>query len=187
MVEPLIEWLKSLEKGYTLTSNNLTLSSKGYAYDAIVVASTIANLNTQIKVVNLFSEWSGTQINIPKHRIVGYIHALQLIKQKTQRDETLQSRLANVRVGNTLLSIISQDDTFSRGYLGTVLTASLCPKVHLKWTLDTLSKIIKAILSAPLSPGIQQRLLIYGANSKIMHTHCLMPLLPTAIASIDSA
>ena len=106
--------------------------------------------------------------------------------KKEQRDEAKQSRLANVRVNSTSLPIISQDGTLLGGYLGTALTASLCPKAHLARNLDTLSNIIKAVFSTPLPLGIKQRLLLYGANYKIMHIHCLMALSPTAIASIDS-
>jgi len=44
-VEPLIRWLKSLQKGYTLTSNKLNLSSKWYGSD--LVAHNITDLNIQ--------------------------------------------------------------------------------------------------------------------------------------------
>ncbi len=46
MVEPFIRWLKSLQKGYTLTSNILDLSSKWYAYDAPLIAHNVTDLNT---------------------------------------------------------------------------------------------------------------------------------------------
>ena len=36
------------------------------------------------------------------------------------------------------------------------------------------------------TPHIKQRLLLYGANSKISHTHCLMALSPQAIREVDS-
>ena len=35
-------------------------------------------------------------------------------------------------------------------------------------------------------PHIQQRLLLYGAHSKISHTHCLMALSPHAVREVDS-
>jgi len=44
---------------------------------------------------------------------------------------------------------------------------------------------IRAYSPTPL-PHINQRLLLYGANSKISHTHCLMPLSPQAIREVDS-
>jgi hypothetical protein len=55
MVEPLIRWLKSLQKGYTLTSNKLNLASKWYADDATLIAHNVSDLNTQLDVVNTFS------------------------------------------------------------------------------------------------------------------------------------
>ena len=57
-----------------------------YADDAALVASTVVDLNTQFEAVHTFSEWSNIRINIPRCKITGYIHALQLIKQKAQRN-----------------------------------------------------------------------------------------------------
>ena len=144
--------------------------------NATLIESTIIDLNAQLDAVNTFSKWSGIHVNISKCRLTGYIHALQLIKRKADRDTALQARLANVRVGSTPIPIISHDDPLPGGYLGTSLTVSLCPKAHVAWTLDTLANISKAILSTPLPPSIKQRFLLYGANSKIMHTHYLMAL-----------
>jgi hypothetical protein len=82
--------------------------------------------------------------------------------------------------------MISQHDPLPGGYLGTILTTSLRPKAHFKWMTDTLSTIDKEDLATPFPPGIKQRLLIYRANSKIMHTHCLVALPPSSITTIDS-
>jgi hypothetical protein len=126
-------------------------------------------------------------MNIPKCRLTGYIHKLQTIKSKKDRDTALQTRLAHVRINDTPIPVLSQDEPLPGGYLGTALTASLCPKAHLQWTLGVITTISKAVLNTPLPPNIKQRLLLYGANSKIMHTHCLMALSPAAITSIDSS
>ncbi len=37
-----------------------------------------------------------------------------------------------------------------------------------------------------MPPRIKQRILLYGAHSKITHTHCLMALSPTSIKAVDS-
>ncbi len=37
-----------------------------------------------------------------------------------------------------------------------------------------------------MPPHIKQRLLFYGAHSKITHTHCLMALFPTSIKAVDT-
>jgi len=81
MVEPLIRWLKSPQKGYTLTSNKLNLSSKWYADDATLVAHNVTDLNTQLEVVKTFIEWSGIRIQISKCRLTGYIYELQSLKR----------------------------------------------------------------------------------------------------------
>jgi hypothetical protein len=186
MVEPLIRLIKFTPKGYTLTSNNLSLSSKWYADDAKLVAPTIPALEAQLQVVEAFSKWSDICLNIPRCRLTGYLHKLHNIKTTKNRDTAVQTRLAHARIGGTPIPVLSQDDPLPGGYLGTALTASLCPKARLKWTLEVLATISKTVLTTPLPPNIKQRLLLYGANSKIMHTHCLMALSPTAITSIDS-
>ena len=91
LVEPLIRWIKSTQKGYTLTSNNLSLTSKWYADDATLVAATIPALISQLQIVEKFSNWSGIHMNIPKCRLTGYIHKLQTIKSKKDRDTALQT------------------------------------------------------------------------------------------------
>jgi hypothetical protein len=70
--------------------------------------------------------------------------------------------------------------------MGTALTASLCPDAHLRWTKRQLEIIYKAVNQAPLPSHIKQRLLLYGAHSKINHTHYLMALSPTEMAEVDS-
>ena len=176
----------SLHKCYTFTSNKLNLSSKWYADDAILVAHNVTDINTQVEVVNTLNEWSDIRINIPKCRLTSYTKNLQSLKRKKDRDSALQARLANIRVGHTPISITFQDGSLPGGYLGTTFTASLCPKAHLKWKIDTLSTISKAIISTPVPPRIKICLLLYEANSKIIHTHCIMIISPAAITTIDS-
>jgi hypothetical protein len=57
---------------------------------------------------------------------------------------------------------------------------------HILWTKSQIDQIGKALGRTPLPPHIKQRLLLYGANSKNSHTHCLMALSPQAIHEINS-
>jgi hypothetical protein len=57
---------------------------------------------------------------------------------------------------------------------------------HLKWTKSQLELICKAVNQDPLPPHIKQRLLLYGAHSKINHIHCLMVLSPNEMGEVDS-
>jgi hypothetical protein len=66
------------------------------------------------------------------------------------------------------------------------LTASLSPEAHLHWTKTQLTLIGKAMRHTPIPPHIKQRLLVYGAHSKITHTHCLMALSPPSIKAWDA-
>ena len=131
------------------------------------MAHNVADLNTQLEVLNIFSEWSGIRRNISECRLTCYIYELQALKHKKNRDSALQTRLANIRVGHTPIPTTSQDDPLPEGELGTALTASVCPKAYLKWTIDTLTTISKAFLATLLAPDINQRLHLLGANLKI--------------------
>ena len=95
------------------------------------MAHNVTHLNTQLDIVNTFSEWLGIRLNISECRLTSYIYELQSLKRKKDRDSALQARLANIRVGHTLISIISQDDPLLGVYLGAALTASLSPKARL--------------------------------------------------------
>jgi hypothetical protein len=126
-------------------------------------------------------------MNILKCRLTGYIHKLQTIKSNKDRDVAIQTRLAHVRINDSPILVLSQDEPLPGGYLGTALTTSLCPKAHLQWTHGVIATISKAVLNTPLPPNIKQRFLLYGANSKMMPTHCFVALSPLAITSIDSS
>ncbi len=93
-------------------------------------------------------------MDIPKCRLTGYIHKLQTIKSKKDRDMALETRLAHVRINDTPIPVLSQDELLPGGYLGTAL-ASLCPRAHLQWTLGVIATISKAVLNTPLPPNIK--------------------------------
>jgi hypothetical protein len=61
----------------------------------------------------------------------------------------------------------------------------MCLDSYLKETKSQLELICKDVNQAPLLPHIMQRLMIYGAHSKINHTHCLMALSPTTMGEVD--
>ena len=50
------------------------------------------------------------------------------------RDVAFKARLAHITLGGQHIGFLTQDETLPGGYLGTALTASLCPDEHLRWT-----------------------------------------------------
>jgi hypothetical protein len=118
--------------------------------------------------------------------ITAYIHELQSMPKKRDRDEVLLSNLAYIKLSGCPIGVLTQDEPPPGGYLGTSLAASLSPKAHLLWTKSQIDQIGQALGRTPLPPHIKQRLLLYGANSKITHTHCLMAPSPQAIQEVDS-
>jgi hypothetical protein len=175
-----------LIKGYILTSCGPRLASKWYADDGTLVTNTIADMCNLLNIVEQFSTRSGIRLNVGKCKISPHLHSLQSIRKKSDRDDAHKARLAHVSLGGHRIGVLSQDAPLPGGYLGTALTASLCPDAHLKWTKSQLELICTAVNQAPLPPHIRQQLLLYGAHSKINHTHCLMALSPKAIGEIDS-
>jgi hypothetical protein len=139
-----------------------------------------------LDLVDQFSKWSGIHLNVSKYKITAFIHALQAIPRKRDKDDALRSRHANVNMAGRSICSLTQAEPLPRGYLGTPLTASLCPDAHLRWTKEQVKKIGKALARAPLPLHIKQRLFLYGVHSKITHTHCLLALSTDDMNAVDS-
>ena len=56
MIEPLIRWLNTSDKGYEMTSCGLRLASKWYADDGTLVTNTIEDMVTLLDIVKQFSD-----------------------------------------------------------------------------------------------------------------------------------
>ena len=186
MIEPLIRWLNAADKGYRITSCGLTLASKWYADDGTLVTNSVDDMISLLTIVQRFNDWSGIHLNVGKCKVIAYIRELQNIARKRDRDDALRARLAHITLLGRPIDSLTQEEPLPGGYLGTSLTASLSPEAHLHRTKTQLNLIGKALRSTPLPPHIKQRLLLYGAHSKITHTHCLMALSPLSIKAVDS-
>ena len=117
-----------------MTSCGLRLASKWYADDGTLITNTIEEMVTFLDIVEQFSDWSGIRLNVGKIKITAYIQSLQSFREKTDRDDALKARLAHITLGGQRIGVLTQDEPLPRGYLGTALTASLCPDAHLRWT-----------------------------------------------------
>ena len=98
----------------------------------------------------------------------------------------MRAKLIHVSLGGHRIGVLSHDEPLLGGYVGTALTASLFPDAHPRWTKRQLELICKVEHQAPLPPHIKQRTLLYGAHSKINHTHCLVIRSPTAMGEVES-
>jgi hypothetical protein len=136
--------------------------------------------------VDPFSKWFGIHLNLRKCKNNAFIHDFQAKPRKRNRDDALRARLAYINLASRPIGSLTRDEPLSGRNQGTSLAASLCPDAHLRWTKEQLRRIGKAIARAPLPPHIKQRLVLYGAHSKIAHTHCLMALSPQSTKEVDS-
>jgi hypothetical protein len=98
VVEPLIRWLTASGKAYNIASCGLKLASKWYADDGSLLANTVEDMISLLDIIQQFNKWSGINLNAAKCKITAYIHELQAIPQKKNRDDALRSRLAQVKL-----------------------------------------------------------------------------------------
>ena len=122
-----------MNKGYDVASCGLKLASKWYADDGnLITNSAVEDIISLLDLVNQFSKWSGIHFNANKCKITAFIHELQTIPRKRDKDDALGARLANVNLAGRPIGSITQYEPLPGGYLGTSLTASLCPDAHLR-------------------------------------------------------
>jgi len=130
MVEPLIRWFTAAEKGYAIDSYGLKLASKWYADDGTLITNFVEDMISILKVVQQFSEGSGIHFNVAKCKITAYIHALQIIPGKRDRDDGLRSRLAHITLlGRTIGSLIQDEPLLGDTWA--------CPLRHLSFRRNT--------------------------------------------------
>jgi hypothetical protein len=105
-----------------------------YADDGTLFTSSVEDMITLLEIIQQFSTWSSIHLNANKCKITAYIHALQAIPNKQDRDEALRSRLDHVTLAGRHIGALVQDEPhLPGGYLGTALTASLSHETHLFW------------------------------------------------------
>jgi hypothetical protein len=83
-------------KGYDIASCDLKLASKCYADDGTLITNSVADMISLMDIIQQFSKWSGIHLNTAKCKITAYIHDMQSIPKKRDRDATLLSSLAHV-------------------------------------------------------------------------------------------
>jgi len=126
MVEPLIRWLTASGKGYDIEPCGLKLAIKWYADDGILLTNIVEDMISLLDIIQHFSTWSSIHLNAARCNITAYIHELQTIPQKRDRDVALRSRLAHVTLAGRPIGALTQDEPLPGAYLGTSLTASRC-------------------------------------------------------------
>jgi len=134
MAEPLIRWLTASGKGYDIASCDLKLVSKWYADDGTLITSSVDDMISLLDSIRQFRTWSCIHLNSSKCKIIAYIHELQSIPRKRDREVAFRSRLAHITLAGRPIGALTQEEPLPGGYLGKSLTASLSPAAHLLWT-----------------------------------------------------
>ena len=152
MVEPLIRWLTASGKRYDIASCGLKLASKWYAGDGTLLTNSIEDMISLLDIIQQVSTWLGIHLNAVKCKITAYIHELQAIPQKGDREVALRSRLAHIRLAGRPIGALTQYEPLPSGYLSTSLTASLSPKAHLSRIKSQIDETGRALGRTPLPP-----------------------------------
>jgi hypothetical protein len=125
IIETLIRWLRASNKGYATASCDLQLASKWYADDGALVTNSVEDMIVLLDMFNQFSTWPGIHLNVNKFKIIAFIHELQAIPRKRDRDDALRGRLVHVNMAGSPIGSLTQDEPLAGGYIGTSLTVSL--------------------------------------------------------------
>ena len=105
-----------------------------------------------LSIIQQFSDLSEIRLNVGKCKVTAYIHGLQTISRKRDRDGALRARLAHITLSGQPIGSLTHDEPLPGGYLGTSLTASLSPETHLHWTKTQLTLIGNALRNIPYQP-----------------------------------
>ncbi len=107
-----------------------------YANDGNLVTNSVEDMIFLLDLVNQFNKWSGIHLNFSKCNITAFIHDLQAIPRRRDIDDALRARLAHVILAGRPIGSLTQDEPLPGDFLGTSLTASLCPDAHFRWTKE---------------------------------------------------
>ena len=89
MIEPLIRWIRASSKGYDITSCDLYLVSKWYADEGTLVTNYVEDMISLLDMVDQFSKWSNIHLNGDRCNITAFIHDIQAIPRKRDKDDAL--------------------------------------------------------------------------------------------------
>ena len=153
MFKPRIRWLTASGEGCDIASSELKLASKWYVDDGTLITNSVEDMISLVDIIRQFSTWAGIHLNAAKCKIAAYIHELQSIPRKRDRDVALRSRLAHITLAGSSIGALTQDEPLPGGYLGTSLTASLSPAAHLLWITSQIMQIERALGRTPLPPS----------------------------------
>jgi hypothetical protein len=92
MVEPLIRWLRASNRGYDIAFCGLHFATKCYTDDGTLVTNSVEDMIVLLDLVDQISKCFGIHLNASKSKITPFIHDLQAIPRKWDRDDALRAR-----------------------------------------------------------------------------------------------
>ena len=168
-MEPLTRWLQQGDHGYAPASTNNRHEGILYADDVTLTTHSLSGMQKQLQKIDLFGEWSHIRVNPNKCRTTAWVPALQS-HRKPMRDQALKDCLAHLRIKDTQIQPLGQDEPLPGGYLGCQITTSLTSGPQKPWLNSVLQEAREAIKAAPVSIHTKVSLIHYLSYSKIRHT-----------------
>ena len=169
MLEPLNRWLQKGTNSYIPKATGLPQEGILYADDVTLTTHSSAAMQKQLDKIELFGHWSHIKVSPSKSRTTAWIPDIQHLKQ-ADRDMNLKDALAHLKINNTRIPAITQDEALPGGYLGCQLTPSLTQSPQKLWLSEILREAKGAINMAPVSIQTKVSMLHYLTYSKIRHT-----------------
>jgi ribonuclease HI len=131
-IDPLLRWLQQGGRGYRCGSSPAedqhTCAAIGYADDLTILTDDIAEVKTQVKKIELFSQWSSLRLSPQKCALTGILHKTGKVLHRAdkQRNESptdwerLQPILQDVLIDGHPVTLKRADEPIK--YLGVLLT-----------------------------------------------------------------
>eukprot|EP00854_Cymbomonas_tetramitiformis_P034675 gene34675-biopygen35393 len=156
-LEPLLRWLKAGNKGYlhrlTDSDKQIRTSSAAYVDDLALVTESAAQLATQVKKLELYSNWRGLRINKAKCGITGTDEKGSPIPEETYANITMHTP----NVGRHGFPYLHPDAPYK--YLGMQVALSGDWTVQKQASILQARERIQALLHSPLTSGQQEEVL----------------------------
>lgn len=191
MLEPLLRWLETGNKGYELQSvkahtaracvlpQHTRVASSAYADDTCLLTGNENDMQTQCNKVSLFSAWSGLYVHAGKTTASAVLHATA----RPTSLEAVRRQVDGLRICGEPMKLLPPNEPFK--YLGVWFTLTA------NWTRQheeadqLVSERVARLAEVPATPLIAQKLeegCILGA---LRHTFCVCPYTPNMLLDID--
>ena len=178
-IEPLMRWLKVGSRGYqpecTLqeaSPHHITYDQHGYADDISITTGSLHNMIIQLRKLQLFSDYTGLQLEIPKCEITGALWSQGNPMSKANLEQ-LRTQLSSINLSGKRdgpsLKFLPPNESYKM--LGVHVNPLLDFRQHYLHVTSDVRRIASALRHRPLSPYRKQKVVDQLLKSKYHAIH----------------